>query len=389
MDAFYQKGFFDSYDCLIVGITIIIKKPDGESLHFLNVYNAIEPVKEFEIDKLAQVCQHLPLGFIPYQLRHTRIHINGRSEKVFLLAGGDQQIHVFRSNDKQNFEEVSCGKFFPEFVNLPGVVLWMDIKNFANKRLSAVGCDNGQLLVCSTNTEENRVMESWTLSLDGPISTVRFFSLSKNKRKEKISSTSGSDISESEDEKLHLLVTSCLEVSVVFVDILNKGLDDMSVLNQSDQFDSVTCSCVADIDFDGNNEIILGTYGQELLVYKWSAADNGLSDHIRFDLMWSRSFSKPLLSIRDLDLMNDGMQELVIVSLTGVHILQQNVSMAAETLLDILIKAFPDQKSITTFNEKFNNRHIPEHDKDKSDHEELEGLIEAMCSTDNSYNEVT
>ena len=36
----------------------------------------------------------------------------------------------------------------------------------------------------------------------------------------------------------------------------------MSVLNQSDQFDSVTCSCVADIDFDGNNEIILGTYGQ-------------------------------------------------------------------------------------------------------------------------------
>ena len=61
-------------------------------------------------------------------------------------------------------------------------------------------------------------------------------------------------------------------------------------------------------------------------MYKWSAADNGLSEHIRFDLMWSRSFSKPLLSIRDLDLMNDGMQELVIVSLTGVHILQVGFS---------------------------------------------------------------
>jgi len=36
----------------------------------------------------------------------------------------------------------------------------------------------------------------------------------------------------------------------------------MNILNQSDQFDSVTCSCVADIDFDGRNEIVLGTYGQ-------------------------------------------------------------------------------------------------------------------------------
>ena len=36
----------------------------------------------------------------------------------------------------------------------------------------------------------------------------------------------------------------------------------MNILNHSDQYDSVTCSCVADVDFDGQNEIILGTYGQ-------------------------------------------------------------------------------------------------------------------------------
>ncbi|EEC14847.1 hypothetical protein IscW_ISCW020882 [Ixodes scapularis] len=29
-----------------------------------------------------------------------------------------------------------------------------------------------------------------------------------------------------------------------------------------DQFDSVTCGCIADIDMDGENEVILGTYGQ-------------------------------------------------------------------------------------------------------------------------------
>ena len=61
---------------------------------------------------------------------------------------------------------------------------------------------------------------------------------------------------------------------------------------------------------------------QELLIYKWEAVDNGLSSSIRFDKIWSRSFSKPLLSINDLDIMNDGMKELIVISLTGVHILQ-------------------------------------------------------------------
>lgn len=36
----------------------------------------------------------------------------------------------------------------------------------------------------------------------------------------------------------------------------------MVVLNESDQYDSVTCSCVADVDCDGQHEIVLGTYGQ-------------------------------------------------------------------------------------------------------------------------------
>ena len=44
--------------------------------------------------------------------------------------------------------------------------------------------------------------------------------------------------------------------------VATRGLDDMVVLNESDQYDSVTCSCVADVDCDGQHEIVLGTYGQ-------------------------------------------------------------------------------------------------------------------------------
>ena len=36
----------------------------------------------------------------------------------------------------------------------------------------------------------------------------------------------------------------------------------MVTLPDSDDFDCVTCTCIADVDWDGRNEIILGTYGQ-------------------------------------------------------------------------------------------------------------------------------
>ena len=39
----------------------------------------------------------------------------------------------------------------------------------------------------------------------------------------------------------------------------------MAALPQSDHYDSVTCSLIADIDLDGENEILLGTYGQVCL----------------------------------------------------------------------------------------------------------------------------
>jgi len=39
-------------------------------------------------------------------------------------------------------------------------------------------------------------------------------------------------------------------------------------LPKSDEYDVPTSLTVSDIDFDGEKEIIIGTFGQELLVYK-------------------------------------------------------------------------------------------------------------------------
>ena len=43
---------------------------------------------------------------------------------------------------------------------------------------------------------------------------------------------------------------------------MKNGLSQQITLENSYNYDSVLCACVADVDFDGLNEIILGTYGQ-------------------------------------------------------------------------------------------------------------------------------
>ena len=45
-------------------------------------------------------------------------------------------------------------------------------------------------------------------------------------------------------------------------DVMKNGLSQQITLENSYNYDSVLCACVADVDFDGLNEIILGTYGQ-------------------------------------------------------------------------------------------------------------------------------
>lgn len=59
---------------------------------------------------------------------------------------------------------------------------------------------------------------------------------------------------------------------------------------------------------------------QELLCYKFQPAEGGQDG--QFQLQWTRSFKSPLLSIIYLDLTGDGLRELAVLTLKGLHILQ-------------------------------------------------------------------
>lgn len=123
---------------------------------------------------------------------------------------------------------------------------------------------------------------------------------------------------------------------VVFRDVLENGLEKKFKLLGSDYFNICSCSCIADVDFDGNNEILIGTYGQvifvstevclelifilfqELLAYKYIDND--------WKLKGVRTFSHSIYSLMYKDLTGDGINEIIVLTIKGVHILQHKHS---------------------------------------------------------------
>ncbi|XP_004644442.1 KICSTOR complex protein kaptin [Octodon degus] len=311
---------------LVVGITFIKDSGDKGS-PFLNIYCDYEPGSEYNLDSIAQSCLNLELQFTPFQLYHAEVQAGDQLETVFLLSGNDLAIHLYKENEGlHQFEEQPVENLFPELTNLSSSVLWLDVRNLpgTSRRLSALGCQNGYVRVAHVDQQSREVLQTWTVLQDGPISRVILFSLAAPKQAK----------DRPEQEEYSVLVASMVEPAVVYRDLLNQGLEDQLLLPGSDQFDSILCGLVTDVDLDGQPEVLVATYGQELLCYKYFSPESRHPEVERgFRLLWQRSFSSPLLAMAHVDLTGDGLQELAVVSLKGVHILQHSLSQAAELVL--------------------------------------------------------
>uniref|UniRef100_A0A4W6DUV9 Kaptin (actin binding protein) n=1 Tax=Lates calcarifer TaxID=8187 RepID=A0A4W6DUV9_LATCA len=319
---------------LVVGITFI-KDSGDKATPFLNIYCDYEPGSEFNLESIAQSCLNLELQFTPFQLYHTEVQCDdGGSETVFLLSGHDQRIHplqggqLWMSNASlHQFEEQPVERLFPELQQLPSNVLWLDMLSLAgSRRLSAFGCQNGCVGLALVNQTGPEVLQSWRVQFDSPISTVLLFPLSCQTEPHQPSGETSVEM-----KGYNLLVTSTIEMAVVYRDVQECGLSRSMYLSESDQWDAVLCALVIDLDFDGQKEVLLGTYGQELLCYKFHPAGSG-----QFQLQWRRSFKSPLLSIIYLDLTGDGLKELAVLTLKGLHILQHSLTSTADLVLERL-----------------------------------------------------
>uniref|UniRef100_A0A674GMX0 Kaptin, actin binding protein n=1 Tax=Taeniopygia guttata TaxID=59729 RepID=A0A674GMX0_TAEGU len=278
---------------LVVGITFIKDSGDKPS-PFLNIYCDYEPGCEFDLDSVAQSCVNLELRFTPFQLCHAQVRVGEHLETVFLLSGNDPAIHLYRENPgSHQFEEQPIQLLFPELQDVPSTVLWLDVRPLpgSGHRLSALGCHSGFVRAARVHEGSGAVLQSWSVQQDGPISAVLLFPLPSDGDGERKTGR-----------------------------LLCRGLAAPLELPGSRGSDAVVCAKVADVDFDGAAEILLGTYGQELLCYKYFGANSG--DFGQFLPLWARRFPSPLLALEPLDLTGDGLQELAVVCLGGLHVLQ-------------------------------------------------------------------
>ncbi|XP_037125936.1 KICSTOR complex protein kaptin [Syngnathus acus] len=318
---------------LVVGITFI-KDSGDKATPFLNIYCDYEPGSEFNLESIAQSCLNLELQFTPFQLYHTEVQSDaGDRETVFLLSGHDQRIHLYKENASlHQFEEQPVERLFPELQQLPSNVLWMDMLCIPDgRRLSAFGCQNGCVGLALVKQWEPEVLQSWRVQFDSPISIVLLFPLFCQTEPDMPGGEKSFGV-----EGYNLLVTSTIEMAVVYRNVHERGLSHSLCLADSDQWDAVLCALVIDLDFDGQKEVLLGTYGQELLCYKFQYGTGG--EEGRFELLWRRSFKSPLLSIIYLDLTGDGLRELAVLTLKGLHILQHSLTSTADLVLERLAR---------------------------------------------------
>uniref|UniRef100_W5NAD3 Kaptin (actin binding protein) n=1 Tax=Lepisosteus oculatus TaxID=7918 RepID=W5NAD3_LEPOC len=318
---------------LVVGITFIKDSGDKAS-PFLNIYCDYEPGSEFNLESIAQSCLNLELQFTPFQLYHSEPQEGEGGREVKEERKGKER----RSGGgKKKEREHSSHPCTAECVSpaLPrACVLWMDVVNVGGSlRLSAFGCQNGCVGVALVDQCRIEVLQSWRIQHDSPISTVLLFPSLTGPGSERDSER------EADSSNYSLLVTSTIEMAVVYSrDVLLRGLSDPAALPDSEQFDAVLCALVTDVDFDGEAEMLLGTYGQELLCYKYILPERGrgLGTEGRFQLVWRRSFQSPLLSLTYLDLTGDGLRELAILTLKGLHTLQHGLTRTADLVLQRL-----------------------------------------------------
>uniref|UniRef100_A0A4W5QJ37 Kaptin (actin binding protein) n=1 Tax=Hucho hucho TaxID=62062 RepID=A0A4W5QJ37_9TELE len=334
---------------LVVGITFI-KDSGDKATPFLNIYCDYEPGSEFNLESIALF--HF-LSLVQCE--------DGCSETVFLLSGHDQRIHLYKENASlHQFEEQPVERLFPELQELPSNVLWLDVLSIpGGRRLSAFGCQNGCVGLALVDQTGPEIVQSWRVQQDSPISTVLLFPLHSRAEPadpERAGEKGGDDI---EIVGYNLLVTSSIEMAVVYRDVQEYGVSCHACLSESDQCDAVLCALVTDLDFDGQKELLLGTYGQELLCYKFQQPMSGTEE--QFQLLWRRSFKSPLLSIIYLDLTGDGLRELAILTLKGLHILQHSLTSTA----DLVLQRLADRGSKLTPGSEV--QPIPERDTEERD----------------------
>jgi hypothetical protein len=108
---------------------------------------------------------------------------------------------------------------------------------------------------------------------------------------------------------------------------LTCGLSKYVSLPRHDYTCVLTCCQIADVDFDGEKEILVGNSAEEIMLYKRDPDKGWCLEELKM-------FSSPIISMKYVDLLEDGVNELVVLSMKGVHFLQHDFLHVDKVLSD-------------------------------------------------------
>ncbi|XP_035705481.1 KICSTOR complex protein kaptin isoform X2 [Folsomia candida] len=114
---------------------------------------------------------------------------------------------------------------------------------------------------------------------------------------------------------LNIIVASALSPTYVYTNVIEEHFRAGSPLKFSSRWDAVECCCVEDVDRDGENEIIIGTFGCALLVYKYM--DEILPEWV---IVCKRILPRNILAIEFVS------PDLLVVTGLGLHVINYDTS---------------------------------------------------------------
>eukprot|EP01122_Echinamoeba_exundans_P013010 TRINITY_DN5606_c0_g1_i1.p1 TRINITY_DN5606_c0_g1~~TRINITY_DN5606_c0_g1_i1.p1 ORF type:complete len:543 (-),score=89.49 TRINITY_DN5606_c0_g1_i1:11-1639(-) len=371
-----------------------------EKSFYLYIYGA-QCTDQDPWDKIASNRQIIKLDYVPFIMSHQEMDFPGGVAAVFLVSGSDNRLHLYKFVPESGFHELLGSKYLPTMTtNYPSSVISLDTEVFGNMGVLAVGCQDGTVQAIS---KQDGVTRQWSVSLDGPISSLKIYksaprqsapktnhiepshhplirSLQERIRETmKQQSTAPTAAPEYSQFEVNLIVGASIGYAIVFHNILEKGFSDYHFLPESDKNDAVLAVGLADADFDhdGHTEILVGTYGRKLLVYKESKGqqdkqqpqqpsqlpeqqppsaatsaplqdnsslqDDGEQSEAEnstipvtdsaYRLVWQRQFIYPILDFLSDDWTGDGINDLVVCSKFGLHLMQPDLTTVKDKAL--------------------------------------------------------
>ncbi|CAG8581970.1 9806_t:CDS:10 [Paraglomus brasilianum] len=309
---------------------------DDEVIHdfALRIYSCQDILSDGGLVRLMRNVQVIKIDFTPTQVVYTTFEKRDQLLNCIIVCGLDGTTHLYtESATRGKWDEEKDQLYFPLLRELAidrTSITALEICDVSNMRIIVAGCNNGLLHLAIMERDLStgnyaRVKLNVSTDLSSLIFSIVVFQ----------SSPSKGDI--------HLVVTCAIERAIIFRlpnesfyilrSIDQKGLSSPFYLPESTQYDSILCAHVADVDWDAKKEVLIGSYGRQLLIYKECVNEDG---ELEYYLASKRGYPHPIYGIQTVDLKENHMCELIINTQYGIHVEEPNGEIFNAKLLELV-----------------------------------------------------